>query len=311
MNLFSIELVKAFFPPGWHFILAHPDKTLSFYNDILLNHQSVLIKPITDKRDSNKVIYHSIYIHNIVSLDEWGNPSLLKKLPDHSIQYNYYDYIESWFKILLHENDKFTHSWFVQFDHKFKSVIPSWFARWWHQYGAIPDILPAELNNQVNMFSTMFKVNQHTSQFPVLMLFMIKYKVPWIVKWKYQLFNNIVSRQYLVKWWGQYNHQKIINQVQLEFPTTVKTPAQQTLAQLVHSDKQEPDSPTVSTIRLGSPAPGPSKQTKSKKKCSQLLMLSQQLIAQASQEEEDDSSDESVASNPYGSTFQDAQGPFA
>ncbi|KAI8558939.1 hypothetical protein RHMOL_Rhmol04G0135200 [Rhododendron molle] len=237
LNLFSvepvhkhthdpIELVKVFFPPGCHFIPAHPDKTLAFYNDILMHHQSITIKPITDKRDSSKVIYHSIYIHNIVNLDEWGHPSLLRTLPDHPIQYNYYDYIESWFKVLLYETDKFSHSWFIQFDHKFKSVIPSWFARWWHQYGAIPDIIPAQLLDQVNLFSTAYKVNQHTSQFLVLLLFMIKYKVPWIVKWRYQLLNNIVSRQYLVKWWGQYNHQKIVNQVQLEFPAKIPIPAQ-------------------------------------------------------------------------------------
>ncbi|KAI8547512.1 hypothetical protein RHMOL_Rhmol07G0201600 [Rhododendron molle] len=147
---------------------------------------------------------------------------------------------------------------------------------------------------------------------------MIKYKVPWIVKWKYQLLNNVVSRQYLVKCWGQYNHHKIVDQVRKEFPvktpTPVTIPAQPAQIQPVKQEAIPPsDSPTVSTIRLGSPTPGSSKlvKSKSKTKCSQWLILAQQLIAQASLEDDDNSSDESAASNPYGSAFQDAQDPFA
>ncbi|KAI8558940.1 hypothetical protein RHMOL_Rhmol04G0135300 [Rhododendron molle] len=139
---------------------------------------------------------------------------------------------------------------------------------------------------------------------------MIKYRVPWIVKWRYQLLNNIVSRQYLVKWWEQYNHQKIVNQVQLEFLAKIPIPTQNPV-QPIEAASPRPDSPSISTIRLGSPTPRSSQQTRSKKKCSKLLILAQQLIAQASQEESDNSSDESAASNPYNAAFQDAQGPFA
>ncbi|KAI8571495.1 hypothetical protein RHMOL_Rhmol01G0124300 [Rhododendron molle] len=268
------ELVNSFFPPGWHFVPAHPDKSLSFYRDILQLHKSILIKPIKDKINPNKVIYHSLYIHNIVSLDQWGHPSVYKKLPDHPVEYNYYDYIDAWFKILLYENEGFTHSWFIQFDHKFNSVIPSWFNRWWHQNGAIPDILPTELLDQVNYFATINKVTDHTSQFPALLLFVSKYKVPWILKWRYNIEDRTVIRQYLVKWWGSYNHQKIINQVMLEFPVKVPTPVKiSTPVKQVQPVKQEDtlvqsDSPTVSNIRLNSPAQRSSRTSKSKTKCS-------------------------------------------
>ena len=135
-----IELAKFFFPPGWHFTPMHPDKSIAFYKNILLQHQSVVFKPIFDKRDPTKIIYHFLYIHNIVSLDEWGHPSILRDLPNHPLQYSYYDYIETWFKVLPHQNESFLHSWFFFFDHKFKSVIPSGFLKWWDFHGAIPEI---------------------------------------------------------------------------------------------------------------------------------------------------------------------------
>ena len=117
------ELVKSIFPTGWHFSPLHSEKSITFYRDILYDHKSVVIKPIFDRNDSSKIIYHSLYIHNIVSLDEWGHPSLLKTLPNHSIQYSYYDYMEAWFKVILHQNKSYSHSWFFSFDHKFKSTF--------------------------------------------------------------------------------------------------------------------------------------------------------------------------------------------
>ena len=136
-NLFSIEpnhnhiknpidLIKNYFPPSWHFTPHHPAKTLKFYMDILYSSESVRIKAITDRNDSSRILYHSLHINNIISLQDWGShPSILKSLPSHQIQFSYYDYIEAWFKVLLYQNESFTHSWFLCFDQKFKSQIPS------------------------------------------------------------------------------------------------------------------------------------------------------------------------------------------
>ena len=40
------DIAKSYFGPGCHFTLSHPEKTLSYCKDILLHHQSILIKPI-------------------------------------------------------------------------------------------------------------------------------------------------------------------------------------------------------------------------------------------------------------------------
>ena len=298
----------------------HPDKSISFYKDILLKHQSVIFKPIFDKLDPSKVIYHSLYIHNIVSLDEWGYPSILRDLPNYPIQYSYYDYMEAWFKVLLHQNESFLHSWFFSFDHKFKSVIPSWFLKWWDFHGALPEILPSDLADQVTVFSTQYKVTDHYSHFPCLLLFMAKYKVPWIFKWQYNITNRIVTRQHFVKWWDAFKHPRIIDQVKLEFPVLVPTPV-----------KQVPAVPAVaksgySTAKLDSPSSSSktskpkTKSSKNKSKTSEfiqdnteLLRVANLLLAQVqaqSVKEESASSNSSTAQsaqskspNPYGSNL--------
>lgn len=67
---YVLELVKSYFPNRWHFIPSHPDKLITFYKDILFHHKSIVIKPIYDRVQTSKIIYHSLYIHNIVSMEE-------------------------------------------------------------------------------------------------------------------------------------------------------------------------------------------------------------------------------------------------
>ena len=62
-----IELINATFFKGWHFIPKNPDKSLSYYKDILFLTESIQIKPITDRNDQNKILYHSLYIKKIIS----------------------------------------------------------------------------------------------------------------------------------------------------------------------------------------------------------------------------------------------------
>ncbi|KAL7239071.1 hypothetical protein ACSBR2_005046 [Camellia fascicularis] len=89
------ELVTSYFPSGWHFIPSHLEKSITFCKDIIFHHQSIVIKPIYDRVNASKIIYHSLYIYNIVSMDEWGFPFLLCDDPNHKIQYSYYDYIDA------------------------------------------------------------------------------------------------------------------------------------------------------------------------------------------------------------------------
>lgn len=123
---------------------------------------------------------------------EWdSHPSNLQVLKDHENLYYYHDYIEAWMKIILYQNKTFSHSWFLQFDNKFKSKIPLWFLTWWNKHDPIISILPESLQSQVHFYSKNAKFRLGTKNIPILLLFIIKYKVLWILKWKYHMLKDM------------------------------------------------------------------------------------------------------------------------
>ncbi|KAM2998063.1 hypothetical protein FF2_039764 [Malus domestica] len=69
-------------------------------------------------------------------------------------------------------------------------------------------------------FQQKFDRSRFHYRITLLPLFMAKYKVPWIMKWNYEVETGEVYRSRSVKWWDKFNHQKIINLVISEFPIT-------------------------------------------------------------------------------------------
>jgi hypothetical protein len=213
------DLAKAYFPPSWHFAPVHPAKSPAYYRDILRDTESIRIKSTYDKSDQTKLIHHSLYIHKIVSQKDWGShPYTLRNLNNHPVQYSYHDYIDAWYKILLYQNENFSHSWSINFDKKFRGQFPLWFLSWWSAHGPVHELIPAQLQDSVIYFSTVFNWSEHKAKFPILMHFMGKYKVPWILKWHYEVNSDVVTRRFSVKWWEKFNHDRIISQVNSEFP---------------------------------------------------------------------------------------------
>ena len=86
-------------------------KDLNYYSTILFHERSVFIKSVLDKIDESKIIYHSVFILNIVTEEKWGlRPASTKPLPSSTIPYSYHDYIHAWFKFMLHQDATMTHS---------------------------------------------------------------------------------------------------------------------------------------------------------------------------------------------------------
>ena len=334
------QIAKAYYPPGWHFAPEHPQKTLAYYKEILVQQGSVHFKPIRDKNDPAKIIYHSLYIHGVLTLKQWGPTGSEKILKGKEFEntyrtYNYFDYMNAWFKVFLYQNEKFTHSWFITWDHKVPLNFPVWFIRWWAYYGAIPEIIPTELLDHVAIFKSQFKVSQNLSDFSELFLFMAKYKVPWIFKWQYCKTDNLIMRQHFVKWWASFDHHKTIGFVQKEFPVRIPTPVN--TAKLMTQAGPSQASPTqllnpsqVGTTQPARPSSSKTAKPKSKSKASsgsgteQLLQMAQLLMAQAqmaqAQPEDEDTEDdnnsegdsnESISNYYHQAQFQDAQDPFA
>lgn len=112
---------------------------------------------------------------------------------------------------------------------------PCGLLKWWSKHGSQAEIISDTLwNTKIPIkpddppvsthtlkealihFSKMYKCSEYNSIFPLILLFCAKYKVPWIVK--YQIKNNILIRNFAVKWWDKYNRDKIIKFVFDEFP---------------------------------------------------------------------------------------------
>jgi hypothetical protein len=116
-----LTLIKYYFPTNpsdgaqQHFAPPDQYKTIQYYQNILQHEGSVEISTFYDKFSiQRKVLNHKIEIIKFTSLRQWGShPFLLKPLKNHPIKYSYYDYIDAWFKILLHQNDNMSHSWFI------------------------------------------------------------------------------------------------------------------------------------------------------------------------------------------------------
>jgi hypothetical protein len=67
-------------------------------------------------------------------------------------------------------------------------------------------------------FIKMYKCSEYNSRFPPILLFCVKYKVPWIVKWSYQIKDHTLIRNFAVKWWDNFDRDRIIKFVFDEFP---------------------------------------------------------------------------------------------
>ena len=149
-----LSLIKYYFPTHptdgaqQHFIPHDQYKTIQFYQNILQQEGSIIIKAIYDQFSNRKLLYHKIEIIKFTSFRQWGTyPFVLKPLQGHPIQYSYYDYIDAWFKILLHQNDNMSHSWFITWHEKYNFVKPEcqppmWFIKWWSKHGSHVEIIP-------------------------------------------------------------------------------------------------------------------------------------------------------------------------
>ncbi len=204
-----MTLIKYYFPTNphdgaqQHFAPLDQYKIIQYYQHILQQEGSVIITTLYDKFSiERKVLNHKIEIVKFTFLKQWGShPFLLKQLQGHPIKYSYYDYINAWFKILLHQNDNMSHSWFLAWHEKYNFVKlecqpPKWFIKWWSKHGCQAEIIPNTLwvtkppvkptdpplsthilREALLHFKKMYKCSEYNSRFPPILLFCVKYKV--------------------------------------------------------------------------------------------------------------------------------------
>ena len=233
-----------------------------------------------------------------------------------------------------------SHSWFINFDKFFKSEFPVWFLGWWAAHGMSFSLLPEPLQKSIEFFAQTQIFTPYQSQFPAILHFIAKYKVPWILKWHYETKDNIVSRHFAVKWWDKFKHDRIISQVNEEFKSNIsQSPSQSPVFRHPHSQPaiQSPNPQTALVTQ--SPASSHSSKSKEKSKASisksaELKELANQLLEEAArlsndEDEEGHASSSSSASSGHtpppsgkkkwadypeetpGEYFQDSQNPYS
>ena len=181
-----------------------------------------------NRNNSAEVLYHKFIITVFVSCKDWGHPSSLKtftnlkSLTGSKLQYNYYDYMDAFEKVLFFQNKNFDHSWFLMFDKKFSSTMPSWFLTWWEMFGSIPQIFLEPLQDALKYFISRFQALNHGSQFPTILHMTIMYRIHWINMWNYSINNNLLDKEFSVKWWDSFRFNDIITQIHKDFPPPVQ-----------------------------------------------------------------------------------------
>ncbi|KAG6625103.1 hypothetical protein CIPAW_16G073100 [Carya illinoinensis] len=234
--------------------------------------------------------------------EEWEtHPSTFKTIKGTETQYNYYDYIEAWLKFPLLQTPNMQHSWFFNFDKKCKHSFPLWFQKWWHFFGPITKLVPDNLQQAIKHFtiSSLPKMKGRETKLPPLLHFCAKYETPRICRWQYTKKEDLLIRQYFVKWWDKFAHTNdIISRISTDFPLVVPN----------LKDQQEFPSPTPKQALITYPtiSASSSKQKSpfDKLKKKDLLELLKKSIEDNSNSDGSDKESEalsvdSVASNPY------------
>ena len=132
-----LGLVKTIFPTNLHFSPSESNKNLDYYTYIIFLVGSINIDTIFVKHNPKKVLYNIIFIIKFTRQQTWGpHPQILKTLQGHLVQYSYYDYIQAWYKVLLHQTPTMSHSWFIGCATEFNIIknqckFPMWFIKWW------------------------------------------------------------------------------------------------------------------------------------------------------------------------------------
>lgn len=210
-----LTLIDFLYPRGCHFY-QDEYKTREYYQAILIDSESAIIRHNFNKEDPSKIAYSQVKILKILTLEDWNSKPYISKtlsnFPSYP-QFNYYDYQEAWDKAFLLRN--YDHSWFFQFDDNFSNIYPRWFVKWFKYMGIRPEAFPKEISEAFSKFTTYFQ-QDGIPIFEYVLQFMSIFRIPWISSWTYifedenpsSLSPPLLHRQYKFKWWNKFSVEK-------------------------------------------------------------------------------------------------------
>lgn len=236
LNFFSDDvetIIQKLFPPNFQYILDSLLKTREFYEFILVDFDSAEITHTPSKNNASKIAFSKLKIFKVISLSEWNQSIYIEKTfsePYNPPKYNYVDYQKAWFYVLFLQPNN--HLWFMHFVSNIQE-FPTWFFEWWMYFSPILEICSELVQQGFELFKTILK----SPQSPRLLVFVMAFRIPWIICWDYclqQRFPNpfplSLVRCIKVKWWttidnNQANSQAVKTPSDSELHTLQKTPS--------------------------------------------------------------------------------------
>ena len=176
-NKAFFTLIDFLYPKGSHFY-TDDYKNREYYQSILIDTESVIIKHNFNKGDSSKIAFSQVKIFKVLTLEYWNSKPYISKtlsnFPSYP-QFNYYNYQEAWEKTFLLRN--YDHSWFFQFDDQFSNIYPKWFVKWFKYMGIRPEAFPKEISEAFSRFTNYFQLNG-VPIFEYVLQFMSLFRIP-------------------------------------------------------------------------------------------------------------------------------------
>jgi len=212
-NFDPAHIISECVSPHWGWIpRENTKKTKKFYQLILVDTHSADIIPEYDKTYPSLVNFSKLKIKRIISEKEWNQHPLREKKFSRVFDpptYNYFDYQESWYKILYETNHR--HSWYISFANPqvLPPTIPVWFQEWFCWVGPTKTLFPPPIVKYYENFKGL------TPDFPVhlkLLKFCGKMGVGWIWQHVFETHQHRPSPfpQHLclkikVSWWKRFD----------------------------------------------------------------------------------------------------------
>jgi len=122
-----IKFAKNIFPKNWLFKPHNTNKTLAYYEQILVETESARFTHFADKNNTENILYSTISISKVIHPSHWGasphtsrkfQTRLIQSLP-YSSSYTYWDYQQAWWNVFFRQNTNFQHTWLVFFKNNF------------------------------------------------------------------------------------------------------------------------------------------------------------------------------------------------
>ncbi|KAG5590297.1 hypothetical protein H5410_040811 [Solanum commersonii] len=167
-KIFQRYLLNGLYFPGESY------KTRKYYETLLISTGVEFQHFLRYNTGENVYNFSKMIVKQIIHIEDWGISSMTERqisLNNVKISFTYWDYIQSFDKVLCYNNERHKHTWFIKVCAKiFASPIPNWFLNWWSYHGPTIKILPEP-------FLKLYK------EWIEQICFFIEFSIPWIHKW--------------------------------------------------------------------------------------------------------------------------------